>query len=111
MLDKAREIAGVFFYERQLSLLRESYLEQATTGNAPDDSFMVEGEKKALLALKDKYYNEKVRKAVKPDEAETLNDDEDFGNRSQTLAEKAIIQTHRQVHKIPYHGHPDYMES
>lgn len=109
MLAEGRDVMAVLFLEDRLSSLREACLERALDGDPPDRAFLRRGEREIVEELQRRFYNRELREIVKPEEA-SISDDEDFDERTQTLAERALFESHRRLARIPYHGHPDYLE-
>ncbi|RLB38903.1 MAG: hypothetical protein DRH12_12215 [Deltaproteobacteria bacterium] len=108
MLDQIRDIWAVLFLEDQLGKLREEHLRRCIEGPQPDESFLQTGEERIIQDVKNEFYNEKMRDVVKPDDAQSLSDEEDYEKRSQKLMEAAILMTHKKLLSIPYVGDPNY---
>lgn len=110
MLNEARDILGNMFLEDKLSRLREDFLERGREGHPPRPEDWAAGEQRIMEELQRRYYSRTARAMVKPDEKETISDDEDFAARTQTLGERLAFFTHRQLAAIPCHGDPEFSE-
>lgn len=110
MLAAIRDVAAVLFLEDRLGLLREKFLFQAINGQPYDPDYWAAGEQAVIEQMKQDFYNRKVRLLVMPDNSEIDDDEQDFSQRTQKIAEQAILATHRKLVAIPYVGHPEYSE-
>ena len=111
MFAEARDLLGVFFYEKQLGKLREEFLDQALRGTPPEPDFLKAGEDRILKDLRREYYSLAARRGVNPKEADKISDEEDFKNRTQKMGECVTLMTHRMLAGIPYHGQKEYLET
>ncbi len=111
MLAQARDVMAVLFLENQLGALRDEFLARSIEGNPSDAGEWAAREQAISDEMKRRFYNLETRNLVKPDDAESMNDDEDFEARTQKLSEHAIFMTHHKLAAIPYVGHPEYREA
>jgi hypothetical protein len=110
LLAAARDIASMFVLDALLSRLREEYLEKVLEGSPPADDFWPAGEQAAVEELKRRFYNQQAREAVKPGEAEEIDDQKDFDTHGQKLIEHAIWMTHALLKQTPFVGQEEYRE-
>lgn len=110
-LAAARDTASMFVLDDLLSRLREEYLEKALAGSPPADDFWPSGEQAAVEEIKQRFYNQEAREAVKPGEAGEIDDQKDFDTHGQKLTEHAIWMTHALLKQIPYVGQEEYREA
>jgi hypothetical protein len=109
MLAAARDVWGVFFLEKELGKLREQYLALALEGKPPSPEFWKKGEESIVGQQQSLFYTPELRKIVKPATA-SINDAEDFTNRTQRLAEQAVFMMHRILIEIPFVGQAEFQE-
>jgi len=110
-LAVARDIASMSALDELLSRLREEYLEKALAGSPPGDDFWPAREQAVVEEIKRRFFNQKAREAVKPDEAANMDDQKDFEGHGQKLTEHAIWMTHALLKRIPYVGQEEYREA
>lgn len=107
MLRAARDITAILFLEQRLAALREAYIARVQNGSPPPGDFMTRGENAAYRELCERFYNPDIRAAVWPEGGGPATDEEDFRQRTQKLAEYALLMTHRTLAGIPYVGQPE----
>jgi hypothetical protein len=128
ILEAGRDTAAMFVLDELLSRAREDYLEQVLSGLVPNEGFWPGRETAALEEIKRRFYNRKVRDAVKPDESKAADaatdpsnpegeqgdqadakaNQADFDQHGQKMTEHAIWMTHEIVKQIPYVGQEEY---
>ncbi|MBZ5592583.1 MAG: hypothetical protein LAP39_10135 [Acidobacteriia bacterium] len=110
MLNIARDMLALSYFEKKLGELREDYILAAKKGVLPEPDFLESRERSIFRETQDKFYNREARSVCNPNQADEVTDEQDFASRTQQIAERALFITHRKLAGIPFFGHPEYAE-
>ena len=110
MINIARDMLALSYFEKELGELREDYILAAKQGVLPDPDFLETRERGIFQETRARFYNREARSAWNPNQPDEVTDEQDFASRTQKIAERALFITHRKLAGIPFLGHPDYRE-
>lgn len=111
MLAAARDLLATLFLEKRLAALREEYLSRALDGNTPGQEYWEQGEANIMLELKRSFYHREMHQLVEPGAAPPASEEQDFADRTQKLAEHAVLVTHRILARVPFVGQPEHTQT
>jgi len=112
MFTEGRDIAAVINYGVRLQEVREEHLRLVTEGKPIPGNFWSNGEAAAVDNMKKHYYTNKARLALMPrDQANAINDAQDFDSRCTKLTEALTLESHKKLVAIPYVGQPEFKDS
>ncbi|MBL7977066.1 MAG: hypothetical protein JNN12_01910 [Bacteroidetes Order II. Incertae sedis bacterium] len=111
MLAEARNMAALFFLDHELSDLRASFMQFALErGVLPPPDKWEKLENEVIQGVKKQYFNQEVTNALFPEKNMTAH--EDYEKRTtKDSGEATLWHSHELLKNIPFHGHPDYLES
>jgi hypothetical protein len=103
VLGEARDVLATLYLDKHLTTVRERLLERAVAGaHIPPDALRA-GEREAYAEMRQRFYTAQARAPLGADIA-ARNDEEDWAERTQKLAEYVIVSNHRLLASLPFVG-------